>query len=145
MTIATPLENPQQDPPATSFKSMGLSAPALASLARIGFRHPTPIQARAIPPALLGRDVIGCAATGTGKSAAFALPMLERLAGKTGTMGLVLAPTRELAHQISGQIEALGHTRKVRAITVIGGESMEEQIHALRRQPAIIVATPGRL
>jgi ATP-dependent RNA helicase RhlE len=124
---------------------MGLSAPALAALARIGFRHPTPIQARAIPPALLGRDVIGCAATGTGKSAAFALPMLERLAGKTGTKGLILAPTRELALQISGQIEALGRTRKVRTVTVIGGESMEAQIQALRRQPAIIVATPGRL
>lgn len=146
MTTATAREYP---PPscteATSFETMGLSAPALASLARIGFQSPTPIQARAIPPALLGRDVIGCAATGTGKSAAFVLPMLERLAGKTGTRGLILAPTRELAHQIALHVEALGHSRKVSAVTIIGGESMEAQIQALRRRPAIIVATPGRL
>ena len=136
--------NPSPESPAT-FEAMGLSPLALASLARIGFQRPTPIQAGAIPPALLGRDVIGCAATGTGKSAAFILPMLERLTGRTGTRGLILAPTRELAHQIAVQVEALGRSRKIRAVTIIGGLSIETQTQALRQRPAIIVATPGRL
>jgi ATP-dependent RNA helicase RhlE len=144
MTAATPIKNPSPESPAT-FEGMGLSALALSSLARIGFQHPTPIQAGAIPPALLGRDVIGCAATGTGKSAAFILPMLERLTGKTGTRGLILAPTRELAHQIAVQVEALGRSRNIRAVTIIGGMSIETQTQTLRQKPAIIVATPGRL
>ncbi len=144
MTTATQAMNPSPESPAT-FEAMGLSSLALSSLARIGFQRPTPIQAGAIPPALLGRDVIGCAATGTGKSAAFTLPMLERLTGKTGTRGLILAPTRELAHQIAVQVEALGGSRNIRAVTIIGGMSIEAQTQALRHKPAIIVATPGRL
>ena len=144
MTTAAEAMSPSTESPAT-FETMGLSPLALASLARIGFQRPTPIQAGAIPPALLGRDVIGCAATGTGKSAAFILPMLERLTGKTGTRGLILAPTRELALQIAVQVEALGRSRNIHAVTIIGGMSIETQIQALRHQPAIIVATPGRL
>jgi ATP-dependent RNA helicase RhlE len=83
-----------------SFSSLGLSSESLAALSAAGYRVPTPIQARGIPPALEGKDVIGCAATGTGKTAAFVLPLVERLAGKQGIRALVLAPTRELAAQI---------------------------------------------
>ena len=86
-----------------SFSSLGLSSESQSAIARAGYRVPTPIQARAIPPALAGKDVIGCAATGTGKTAAFVLPLVERLAGKQGTRALVLAPTRELAIQIGAE------------------------------------------
>ncbi|MFL5388647.1 MAG: DEAD/DEAH box helicase, partial [Myxococcales bacterium] len=82
------------------FSQLGISEKGLAALARAGFEAPTPIQAQAIPPALQGKDVIGCAATGTGKTLAFVLPIVERLEGKHGTRALVLAPTRELAQQI---------------------------------------------
>ncbi|HEX8823960.1 MAG TPA: DEAD/DEAH box helicase, partial [Archangium sp.] len=84
----------------SSFKSLGLSAESLGAVRRARFASPTPIQAQAIPPALAGRDVIGCAATGTGKTAAYLLPLVERLAGEPGPLGLVLAPTRELVQQI---------------------------------------------
>ncbi|HSP78516.1 MAG TPA: DEAD/DEAH box helicase, partial [Myxococcaceae bacterium] len=79
-----------------TFESLGLSPESLAALRRARFKTPTPIQAQAIPPALAGRDVVGCAATGTGKTAAFLLPLMERFRGQEGTLGLVLAPTREL-------------------------------------------------
>ncbi len=88
-----------------TFAELGLSKKALSALEHAGFEAPTPIQAQAIPPALQGRDVVGSAATGTGKTLAFVLPMLERLFGKHGTRGLVLAPTRELALQIEEQVE----------------------------------------
>src|SRR5260370_21287591 len=107
MTTATQALNPSPESPAT-FETMGLSPLALASLARIGFQRPTPIQAGAIPPALLGRDVIGCAATRTGKSAAFILPMLERLTGKTGARRPRLPPTPDLAQQPALRAAALG-------------------------------------
>ena len=81
---------------------LGLSPEALDALRRARFAQPTPIQSRAIPPALAGKDVIGCAATGTGKTAAYVLPLVERFAGRKGTLGLVLAPTRELALQVAG-------------------------------------------
>ena len=94
-----------------SFSSLGLSSESQSAIARAGYLVPTPIQARAIPPALAGKDVIGCAATGTGKTAAFVLPLLERLAGKQGTRALVLAPTRELAIQIDEHAGALRRGR----------------------------------
>jgi ATP-dependent RNA helicase RhlE len=128
-----------------TFESLGLSAKALEALARAGFLRPTPIQARAIPPALEGKDVIGCAATGTGKSAAFALPLLEKISGKAGTRALILAPTRELALQIAEVIEMLGRSRRVRCAVLIGGVSLESQLRALSHRPEVLVATPGRL
>lgn len=112
---------------------------------RAGYHHPTPIQVRAIPPALAGSDVIGCAPTGTGKTAAFVLPMVERIAGKHGVRALVLAPTRELAIQIAEQVNRFGRERKVRTATLIGGIAREEQTEALKASPQILVATPGRL
>jgi ATP-dependent RNA helicase RhlE len=128
-----------------SFADLNLSADALRALDRAGFEQPTPIQAQAIPPALAGRDVIGTAATGTGKTDAFLLPILDRLAGKTGTRALVLAPTRELAVQIGEELERFGHGRRVRGAVIIGGVGMGAQAEALRRGPQVVVATPGRL
>jgi ATP-dependent RNA helicase RhlE len=110
-----------------------------------GFSSPTPIQSRAIPPALGGSDVIGCAATGTGKTAAYLLPVLERLSGKTGTRALVLAPTRELAVQIAQAVDVLGREARMRAAVVIGGVAQEGQRRALRERRPVLIATPGRL
>ncbi len=131
----------------SSFNNLGLSEAILRDIARAGFTEPTPIQAQAIPPGLAGRDVLGCAQTGTGKTAAFVIPMVERLAGKSEGFprGLILAPTRELAIQIQETISKLGHSRRVYATTVVGGADMNAQIRGLRQRPDIIVATPGRL
>ncbi len=128
-----------------SFSNLGLSAKALTSLEQAHFHTPTPVQALCIPAALAGRDVVGCAATGTGKTAAFVLPIVERLEGKKGTRALVLAPTRELAIQIGDHLHMFGKTRGVRGATVIGGVGMAPQIRALREGHEVIVATPGRL
>ncbi len=127
------------------FRDLGLSEKALGALERAGFEAPTPVQAQAIPPALQGKDVIGSAATGTGKTLAFALPILERLEGKHGTRALILAPTRELALQIGAELERFGHGRHVRSAVVIGGVGMNPQIQAFQRGVEVIVATPGRL
>ncbi|WP_454063904.1 DEAD/DEAH box helicase [Candidatus Nitrospira salsa] len=130
-----------------SFSALGLSDFLLQDLAKAGFQEPTPIQAKAIPPALEGRDVLGCAQTGTGKTAAFIIPMIERLAqgAKGDPRGLVLAPTRELAIQIQQTVDRLGRSRRIFATTVVGGADMNAQIRGLRQRPDIIVATPGRL
>ena len=108
-----------------TFAELGLSPKSLAALDRAGFEAPTPIQSQAMPPALQGKDVIGSAATGTGKTLAFALPILERLDGKHGTRALILAPTRELALQIGAELERFGHGRHVRTAVVIGGVGMQ--------------------
>jgi ATP-dependent RNA helicase RhlE len=128
-----------------TFADLGLSQKALTALERAGFEQPTPIQAQAIPPALAGKDVIGTAATGTGKTAAFVLPILERLTGKLGTRALVLAPTRELAVQIGEEVERFGRGRHVRGAVVIGGVGMGQQAAAFKERREIVVATPGRL
>ena len=128
-----------------TFAELGLSPKSLAALVRAGFEAPTPVQAQAIPPALAGKDVIGCAATGTGKTLAFVLPILERLEGKQGTRALVLAPTRELALQIGEEVVKFGHGRHLRMAVVIGGVGMRPQIQAFKTGTEIIIATPGRL
>jgi ATP-dependent RNA helicase RhlE len=128
-----------------TFAELGLSKKCLAALEREGFEAPTPIQAQAIPPALLGKDVVGSAATGTGKTLAFVLPILERLEGKHGTRALVLAPTRELALQIDEQVERFRHGHHLRSAAVIGGVGMGPQRLAFQKGTEIIVATPGRL
>ena len=128
-----------------TFDQLGLSPKALESLRRARFSRPTPIQAKAIPLALEGRDVIGCAATGTGKTAAYVLPLVERFDGREGTLGLVLAPTRELVQQISGPVGLFGESRGVTHTVVIGGEDMGAQAEALKREPTLVLATPGRL
>jgi ATP-dependent RNA helicase RhlE len=129
----------------SAFASLGLSKLTLEALARAGFQAPTPIQAKAIPPALEGRDVIGCAATGTGKTAAFLLPLIERLVEDPTARALVLAPTRELALQIQDALRSFAPNGRVQGVTVIGGESMDRQVRELRAGWSLIVATPGRL
>lgn len=131
----------------TSFESIGVSPPLLRNLTKAGFVEPTAIQAQAIPQALAGRDVLGCAQTGTGKTAAFVIPMLERLSGtpKGQPRALILAPTRELAIQIQTTIDVLGRDLQLFATTVVGGADMQAQVRGLRQRPDIIVATPGRL
>src|SRR5256885_6641611 len=126
------------------FGELGLSEKTLAALTRAGFEAPTPIQVQAIPPALAGKDVIGCAATGTGKTLAFVLPIVERLEGKHGTRALVLAPTRELALQIGVEMERFSHGRKLRSAVVIGGVGMTPQTPGFRGGGEGIIATPGR-
>jgi len=130
-----------------SFDSFGLSQPLLAAVARAGYSKPTPIQTRAIPAILAGRDVLAAAQTGTGKTAAFTLPLLQRLSGSTKKTPrlLVLTPTRELATQVAENVRMYGSGLKLRTTTVFGGVSEKPQIKAFRRGVDIIVATPGRL
>jgi ATP-dependent RNA helicase RhlE len=126
------------------FDALGLSPRSLTAISRLGWQAPTPIQARAIPPALDGHDVIGCAATGTGKTAAFALPILEKIPVGQGSRALILAPTRELVLQIAECLTSLA-AGGPRIATVIGGVGMEPQVQALAEGREVIVATPGRL
>ena len=130
-----------------NFNALGLSELLLRDLTAAGFSSPTPIQAQAIPPALAGRDVIGCAQTGTGKTAAFVIPIVERLAAlpKGQPRALILTPTRELALQTLTTIEKLGRSRRVSATVIVGGADMQAQVRGLRQHPEILVATPGRL
>lgn len=130
-----------------SFESLGLAPELLRALDDEGYVHPTPIQIQAIPIGLEGRDIVGSAQTGTGKTAAFMLPILQRLrAGKRGVLrALVLTPTRELAEQILQSTQAYGRHTHVRATTIYGGVAMEPQTKALARGVDIVIATPGRL
>jgi len=128
-----------------SFADLGLTAPILAILREIGFEHPTPIQAAVIQTALSGGDVIGLAQTGSGKTAAFALPLAERLTHGRGVRGLILSPTREIALQTKAFLDVFGVDHELNTACVIGGVKMSPQIEALRGEPDIIVATPGRL
>ncbi|MBH0201458.1 MAG: DEAD/DEAH box helicase [Nitrospira sp.] len=130
-----------------NFHALGLSEALLRDLADAGFASPTPIQEQAIPPALAGRDVIGCAQTGTGKTAAFVIPIVERLAAlpKGQPQALILAPTRELALQTLTTIEKLGRSRRISATVIVGGADMQAQVRGLRQRPDILIATPGRL
>ena len=126
------------------FYGLGIAQKILDILERIKFKVPTPIQFKAIPLALEGKDIIAIAQTGTGKTHSFAIPMVQILAQKKG-IGLVLAPTRELAIQIDEVFQGLVYSFGMRTACLIGGASMEEQLKALRNNPRIIIATPGRL
>jgi ATP-dependent RNA helicase RhlE len=130
-----------------SFAALNLHPTLLRAVDALGFTTPTPIQRDAIPPARAGRDVLACAMTGSGKTAAFLLPIIERLMSKPrgGTRALVIAPTRELAAQIEADLRDLAHFTPVRGATVFGGVSMSPQETAFRRGIDVIVATPGRL
>ena len=127
-----------------SFFGLGIAPGLLAVLDALKFTVPTPIQEAAIPIAVEGKDVVGVAQTGTGKTLAFGIPMVQRLAQGKGR-GLVLVPTRELAVQISEDLTKFVRAFKLRAAVVIGGESMSRQIRQLREHPHIIIGTPGRL
>ncbi len=133
-----------------SFDSLGLAPALLRALADYGYTQPTPIQLAAIPPALAGHDLLAAAQTGTGKTAAFALPLLQKLSTSGQTMtrrprALILTPTRELAAQVHENLRDYGKHLQVSATTIFGGVSMGPQINALRRGVDIVIATPGRL
>ena len=125
------------------FESLGLSESILRIVKRIGFEHPTPIQAEVIPVALSGRDVIGLAQTGSGKTAAFCLPLAERLTHGDGVRGLIISPTREIALQTEAFLNLFGED--LETVCLIGGVKMGPQIRKLGKKPDVVVATPGRL
>ncbi|WP_199086993.1 DEAD/DEAH box helicase [Bosea sp. ASV33] len=135
----------------TKFTDLGLAEPLLKALAAEGYETPTPIQAQAIPHILQGRDLLGAAQTGTGKTAAFSLPMLHRLLGKPRQMSarsvraLILSPTRELAAQIEASIRTYGRFTSLKSAVIFGGVPVGKQIRALGEKVDILVATPGRL
>ena len=136
-----------QDPSTqeVSFAELGLSDPIIGPLGGFGFEHPTPIQHRVIPKALEGLDIVGLAQTGSGKTGAFGLPMVERLIHGKGVRGLILCPTREIALQTQSFLEVVGKDHELETVCLIGGVKMGPQITGLRKHPDIIVATPGRL
>lgn len=129
-----------------SFEELGLCEPLREACQAIGWSAPTAIQQETLPVALEGRDIIGLAETGSGKTGAFALPVLQALLDKPQRLfAVVLAPTRELAFQISEQFEALGSVVGLKTAVIIGGIDMMTQAIALAKKPHIIIATPGRL
>jgi len=135
------------------FEDLRLGEPLLLAVRTARYTHPTPIQAEAIPLVLAGRDVLGCAQTGTGKTAAFALPILQRLSDRSGpaktpagrVRSLVLCPTRELAQQIHDSFRTYGRHTSVRQTVVFGGVKQGAQVRALRNGSEVLIATPGRL
>ena len=128
----------------TGFSGLGIAPGLLAAIARLKFTEPTPIQRRSIPVGLEGKDVIAIAQTGTGKTLAFGIPLLQRLAQLKGR-ALVLLPTRELALQVNESLQAVGRAQGLRTSVVIGGASEGLQKQSLRKNPRVIIATPGRL
>lgn len=129
-----------------TFADLGLSDDVLAALGELGYEEPTPIQVAAIPALLAGRDVLGSAATGTGKTAAFALPLVDLLdPGERRVQALVLAPTRELAVQVAEAIHRYGKRRGVSVVPIYGGQAIERQLSSLRRGVSVVVGTPGRV
>src|SRR5262249_44358312 len=129
------------------FAELGLDPSLVRRCESLGYYEPTPIQKQGIPIALSGADLIGCAETGTGKTAAFLLPLVQKLSKAPGKCikALILAPTRELASQIATNLQALDPARRVRSVTLVGGASMVRQLQGLRASPAMVIATPGRL
>jgi len=144
--VASPAPAREAKAPA-AFTRFGLHEALLHGLTAAGFEEPRPIQAATIPAGLKGRDVLGLAQTGTGKTAAFALPLCHRLLGQRGRTprALILAPTRELATQIAAEIRVLAQFTKLRMVTVFGGVSVQNQIHQLNQYPDIVVGCPGRV
>jgi ATP-dependent RNA helicase RhlE len=136
----TPLEN------RSGFHGLGIAPKLVAILEQLNYTTPTPIQRQAIPVAVTGKDVVGIAQTGTGKTLAFGVPMIQRLSQSQGIgQGLIMLPTRELALQVEEALQKFGRQLGLKTAVLIGGASMYAQVQSLRRQPHIIVATPGRL
>lgn len=130
----------------TTFADLGLSEWAVETCKELGMPRPTPVQAHCIPKILEGRDVLGLAQTGSGKTAAFALPILQRLAEEPyGVLALVMTPTRELAFQLAEQFKALGSCLHLRCEVVVGGMDMLNQAKGLMNRPHVVIATPGRI
>ena len=130
----------------TMFHELGISEKIMKSIQSMGFEEATPIQSETIPVSLQGKDVIGQAQTGTGKTAAFGIPMIEKIDIKnTFIQGIVVAPTRELAIQVAEELNRIGQFKGVKALPIYGGQDINRQIRALKNRPQIIVGTPGRL
>ena len=130
------------------FQSMGLSKEVFGGVMRMGYKVPSPIQRKVIPVAMMGRDVVAMARTGSGKTAAFLIPLLERLVAhstRVGVRGVILSPTRELAQQTMAFLSKIGKLTTLRASLIIGGHNIENQFEALATNPDILVSTPGRL
>jgi len=128
------------------FRELGISDLTIRALSDMGFEEPTPIQEQAIPILLAGKDLVGQAQTGTGKTAAFGIPLLENIGKSVGAIfGIVLTPTRELCIQVAEELNKLGQFSNVRTLPIYGGQDIQRQIKSLQRKPQIIVATPGRL
>jgi ATP-dependent RNA helicase RhlE len=136
---------PQDHAESGDFTTFELSAPVLAALADLNFTHPTPIQAAVIPAALAGRDIIGLAQTGSGKTAAFSLPLAERHQHGEGLRGLILSPTREIAMQTKTFLDVFGRGHSLSTVLLIGGVRIGPQFDDLKKNPDLVVATPGRL
>ncbi|MBS4021132.1 MAG: DEAD/DEAH box helicase [Dethiobacter sp.] len=129
-----------------TFYELGLSDPVIKATRDMGFEETTPIQEKTIPLLMSGRDVIGQAQTGTGKTAAFGIPMVEKIKAQAENIsGLVITPTRELAVQVAEEINRIGQFKSIRALPIYGGQDIDRQMRALRLRPQIIVGTPGRL
>lgn len=128
----------------TSFADLGLSQSTLQAISAVGFEEPTPVQVESVPILLSGRDLIGQAQTGTGKTAAFALPILERIQrGGKLPQALVLAPTRELAIQVAQTFHQLGKSAGIRALAIYGGQPIVRQLRALQYPVDVVVGTPA--
>src|SRR3981081_4545037 len=129
-----------------TFAELGLSPKLLEALTALGYEAPPPIQREAIPPLLAGRDLLGQAATGTGKTAAFTLPLLQRIAhsARRCPSAPILVPTRELAIQVGEAVTRYGKELRISVLPVYGGQAIGPQLHALKRGVDVIVATPGR-
>jgi ATP-dependent RNA helicase DeaD len=129
-----------------TFRELGLSSALLESIHSMGFEETTPIQEKTIPIALNGNDLLGQAQTGTGKTAAFGIPLVEKTSLDIDDIqGLVITPTRELAVQVAEELNRIGHHKQVRALPIYGGQDIDRQIRSLKKHPQIIVGTPGRL
>ena len=131
--------------PALSWGDLGLSAPLLELVKKAGFAEPTAIQQRTIPIAMKGGDLIASAKTGSGKTASFCFPLIERVVGRKGTYGLILCPTREIALQTQEAIEIFGNPLGVTSVSLIGGTDIKADKKALNNHPQILVGTPGRI
>ncbi|ACV58497.1 DEAD/DEAH box helicase domain protein [Alicyclobacillus acidocaldarius subsp. acidocaldarius DSM 446] len=129
----------------SSFESFGLNRRVLQAIHDMGFEEPSPIQAACIPVVLEGRDVIGQAQTGTGKTAAFGIPLVERVSTEPRVQAIVLTPTRELAIQVAGEIRKIAKYKRVRSVPIYGGQSIVHQIRALKQGVQIVIGTPGRV
>lgn len=130
----------------TKFQDLGISPATLKSLKRMGFEEATPVQAQTIPLSLENKDLIGQAQTGTGKTAAFGVPMIDKVDKESNLIqGLVVAPTRELAIQVSEELYKIGYGKRIRVLAIYGGQDINRQIRALKNHPHIIVGTPGRI
>ena len=127
------------------FGSLALSHKVMAAIQAMGFEEPSPIQAKTIPPIMEGLDVIGQAQTGTGKTAAFGIPIIEKVQDSRHVQALIMTPTRELALQVSEEIAKIGQFKKIKTLPVYGGQSIDRQIRALRFGVQVVIGTPGRL